>query len=251
MLSLVLKLGRLSDGLYLALYLYHTDRYETALTATDRVKQRLSQPHIMYMYHDNVDIQSYSEAVGGQSMLDKFRKARAFDLALNDKFTYIEELRLEQEVSKINGIPLLHVPPFVAVHMLSVLCHYRLGNRSHYLQALTDLHTLLLYDDGRHIISPDLRDGLLQLDVAHSHGLLPSDQYLQSQRLIHILLLKVSGQYVGYRDLSWQVLGICQHVVGDLHGALQSYQESLRQEPHHRLQTATEYRMGLVKTQLE
>jgi hypothetical protein len=87
-----------------------------------------------------------------------------------------------------------------------VLSHYRLGNRSQYLQSLTDLQTLLLYDDGRYVA------------------------------------LKL-------RDLSWQILGICQHVVGDLHGALHSYQESLRQQ-YHKIQTATENRIMLVERQL-
>ncbi|XP_056013674.1 uncharacterized protein LOC130052531 [Ostrea edulis] len=206
MLGLVSKLGCVSDGLYLALYLYDTGRYQTALTVTDTVKQRLSQPHIMY--HDRVDIQRYSEVVGGQSLLTKYRKAWARNIVFFKDFTFtIEELRLEQEVSNMNGMPNLHLPPFVTVYMLSVLCHYRLGDRSQYIQALTDLHTLLLYDDGSYV--PLLN-----------------------------------------RDLAWQILGICQHVVGDLHGALQSYQESLRQEPKNKIQIATGTRIDLVKSQL-
>jgi hypothetical protein len=173
MLGLVTKLGCVSDGLYLALYLYDTGRYQTALTVTERVKQRLSQPHIMY--YNRVDRQRYSEAVGGQSMVTKYRKVWVRNVVFNKKFTYIDELRLEQEVSNSKGLYNLHLSPFVTVHMLSVLCHYRLGNRSQYLQALTDLHTLLLYDEDRYVP-------------------------------LH------------HRDLSWQILGICQHVVGDLHG---------------------------------
>jgi tetratricopeptide (TPR) repeat protein len=204
MLGLVFKLGCVPDGLYLALYLYDTGRYQTALAITDRVKQKLSQPHIMY--NGNVDRQRYSEAVGGQSMLTKYRKAWVRDVVFDEQFTYIEELRLEQEVSNSMGLPILLLSPFVTVHMLSVLCHYRLGNRTQYLQALTDLHTLLLYDDGRYVP-------------------------------LH------------HRDLAWQILGICQHVVGDLLGALQSYQESLRHAQEHKIQTATEYRISLVSVQ--
>ncbi|XP_048766818.2 uncharacterized protein LOC125673909 [Ostrea edulis] len=206
MLGLVSKLGCVSDGLYLALYLYDTGRYQTALTVTDTVKQKLSQPHILYRC--NVDRQRYSEAVGGQSMLTKFRKAWAKDIVFDKQFTYIDELRLEQGVNKMNGMGIFHVSPFVILHMLYVLCHYRLGNRSQYLQALTDLHTLLLYDDGGYVL-------------------------------------------VLCRDLSWQILGICQHVVGDLHGALQSYQESLRQKPKNKIQIATETRINLLKTQIK
>jgi hypothetical protein len=204
-LGIVAKLGCVSDGLYLALYLYHTSRYKTALMVTDRVKQSLTQPHIVY---GRLCIQSYSEAVGGQSMLTKYRKAWARDIVFFRDFTYIEELRLEQEVCYMNGIDYLFLSPFVTMYMLSVLCHYRLGNRSQYLQALRDLHILLLYDDGRYVRLPN-------------------------------------------RDMAWQILGICQHVVGDLHGALQSYHESLRHEPWDKIQTATEYRIDLANKQLE
>jgi hypothetical protein len=204
MLGLVTKLGCVSDGLYLALYLFDTGRYQTALTVTDRVKQRLLQPHVLSY---TVDRQRYSEAVGGQSLLTKYRKAWVRNVRFDGKFSYIEELRLEQEVSKSKGLLGIFLPPFVAVHMLSVLCHYRQGNRPQYLQALTDLHTLLLYDDGRYVPLP-------------------------------------------FRDISWQILGICQHVVGDLPGALRSYQESLRQLPRHKIQTATETRIDFVSKQL-
>jgi hypothetical protein len=38
--------------------------------------------------------------------------------------------------------------------------------------------------------------------------------------------------------------------VGDLHGALRSYQESLRQEPFHKIQRATEIRIELAQSEL-
>ncbi|XP_062582880.1 uncharacterized protein LOC134244640 [Saccostrea cucullata] len=41
------------------------------------------------------------------------------------------------------------------------------------------------------------------------------------------------------RDISWQILGICQQVTGNPQAALYSYQQSLRQEKHHNIQTAT------------
>ncbi|XP_062612785.1 uncharacterized protein LOC134274520, partial [Saccostrea cucullata] len=49
-----------------------------------------------------------------------------------------------------------------------------------------------------------------------------------------------------YRDISWQILGICQQVTGDLQAALYSYQQSLRQEPHNKIQTTTEMRIQRV-----
>ncbi|XP_062572651.1 uncharacterized protein LOC134234591 [Saccostrea cucullata] len=45
------------------------------------------------------------------------------------------------------------------------------------------------------------------------------------------------------RGISWQILGICQQVTGNLQAALYSYQQSLRQVPYNHIQTATHMRM--------
>ncbi|XP_062572667.1 uncharacterized protein LOC134234604 [Saccostrea cucullata] len=46
-----------------------------------------------------------------------------------------------------------------------------------------------------------------------------------------------------FRDISWQILGICQQVTGNLQAALYSYQQSLKQEQYHYIQTATQMRI--------
>ncbi|XP_052697279.1 uncharacterized protein LOC128175567 [Crassostrea angulata] len=46
-----------------------------------------------------------------------------------------------------------------------------------------------------------------------------------------------------YGDISWEILGICQQITGNLQAALYSYQQSLTQYPHHRIQTATQKRI--------
>lgn len=53
------------------------------------------------------------------------------------------------------------------------------------------------------------------------------------------------GHYVHVimRDISWQILGICQQMTGDLHAAIISYFQSLTQMNHHRIQTTTLMRM--------
>nr|XP_011415117.1 uncharacterized protein LOC105319315 [Crassostrea gigas] len=48
---------------------------------------------------------------------------------------------------------------------------------------------------------------------------------------------------VELRDISWEILGICQQISGNLHAALYSYQQSLRQYPSHKIQTATRQRI--------
>ncbi|XP_062582351.1 uncharacterized protein LOC134244092 [Saccostrea cucullata] len=206
MLKMAAILGPVSDLLYLALYYYRTERYDKTLHITCITKERLSQTCIMY--NETVDRQKYNEAVGNLSLSRRMKIAWVNDVRLLKTIPFLEELCIEQFVSQHNGETLLIVSPFVVVEMLSVLSHHRLGNRTQCLQSLTDLQTLLLYDDGRY--AP-----------------------------------------LFTRDLSWQILGICQHAVGDLQGALESFEESLKQEPYHKIKEATDFRIECVKQQIQ
>ncbi|XP_062598242.1 uncharacterized protein LOC134259661 [Saccostrea cucullata] len=51
---------------------------------------------------------------------------------------------------------------------------------------------------------------------------------------------------IDLRDISWQILGICQQVTGNPQAALYSYEQSLRQAPFYNIQTATEMRIQRV-----
>ncbi|XP_022304301.2 uncharacterized protein LOC111112842 isoform X2 [Crassostrea virginica] len=46
-----------------------------------------------------------------------------------------------------------------------------------------------------------------------------------------------------YRDISWEILGICQQMTGNHQAALYSYKQSLEQFPFHGIQTATQRRI--------
>ena len=46
-----------------------------------------------------------------------------------------------------------------------------------------------------------------------------------------------------HRDVSWEILGICQQITGNHRAAYQSYQRSLEQIPFHKIQSATVGRM--------
>ncbi|XP_061166169.1 uncharacterized protein LOC133175069 [Saccostrea echinata] len=61
------------------------------------------------------------------------------------------------------------------------------------------------------------------------------------QTLLHI----DQGQLIPlhYRDISWQILGICQQMTGNLQAALYSYQQSLRQIPFNKIQAAVQMRI--------
>ncbi|XP_052710053.1 uncharacterized protein LOC128184554 [Crassostrea angulata] len=49
--------------------------------------------------------------------------------------------------------------------------------------------------------------------------------------------------HVHLRDISWEILGICQQITGNLQAALYSYQQSLGQDPFNEIQTATRQRI--------
>lgn len=99
-------------------------------------------------------------------------------------------------------------------------------------------------------ISPFVLVNMLNVLCYHYSG--NRYQSLKSLRFLQSLLHN-DGNWkrvdIFTRDISWQILGICQHVVGGLHGAIESYQASLRQRPTHRIQRATIYRIAIAVNQ--
>ncbi|XP_052701244.1 uncharacterized protein LOC128178224 [Crassostrea angulata] len=62
---------------------------------------------------------------------------------------------------------------------------------------------------------------------------------------LQVLVHHDQGQYVDddLRDISWEILGICQQMTGNFQAALYSYQQSLRQYQFNKIQTATTERI--------
>ncbi|XP_052691133.1 uncharacterized protein LOC128169002 [Crassostrea angulata] len=62
---------------------------------------------------------------------------------------------------------------------------------------------------------------------------------------LQVLVHHDQGMYIYdlSRDISWEILGICQQITGNLQAALYSYQQSLTQHPMNRIQTATQRRI--------
>nr|XP_034323939.1 uncharacterized protein LOC117688936 [Crassostrea gigas] len=62
---------------------------------------------------------------------------------------------------------------------------------------------------------------------------------------LQVLVHHDQGMYVPdvYRDISWEILGICQQIKGNLQAALYSYQQSLTQYPINGIQSATQKRI--------
>lgn len=126
-----------------------------------------------------------------------------------------------------------------------------LYNNVHFIQEL-DIEQKVSYDSGTPIlyISPFVLANILCMLSNYKLGNM--SQCLESLTNVQTLLLYDGGKYVPLhiRDLSWQILGISQHVVGDLKGALESYLRSLRQDPFHKIQNATKYRIAIALNQL-
>lgn len=100
----------------------------------------------------------------------------------------------------------------------------------------------LEYEENQKRLFIPARVLLYMLSVLSYHRLGYTFKCLQSLADLRTFLLYDNKEM---KAISWQILGICQHVVGDLHGALLSYQESLRQE-----RRITSIRIGCVLQQL-
>lgn len=202
MLLLSSRIGPLSYLLYLCIYYYRTGRYNKVLRITRLCQTRFSQPFVMI--DDVVDRQGYVDSVGNFSLGKRMNRAWIDSIYINCQLMYLAEFYEEQRVRRKHGRYLMFISPFVLVHMLCGLSHYKLGNMSQSLKSMTDLRTLLLTDDGTTI----------PLEV---------------------------------RDMSWQLLGILQRIVGDDDGALQSFLESMRQIPTHQIRKLSEIKIERIR----
>nr|XP_022298618.1 uncharacterized protein LOC111107630 [Crassostrea virginica] len=197
MLKLAAKFGSVSDLLYIAMYFYQTSRHREALSVLEMTKVKFAQPGLMYKGH--VHPERYTEAVGGRSWSYKMRHAVAYDIILYNDICYIYEFTPEQQSSSLNHKKVLHIPPYVLLHMLEFLC----------CRHVDPMRAQAALDD-------------LQVLVHHDQGL-----------LVHFVL----------RDISWEILGICQQMTGDHQAALYSYRQSLRQYPYQKIDSATRHRI--------
>lgn len=148
MLKLAGRLGVVSDFLYLALHYYRTGRYKKALWVTSLVTFKLAQPNLLYTA---VDREQYNKFVAGWSLSRRMMNIWAETVVLHNSVNYIEELKLERNVSGANGRDVLFIPPLVLADMLGVLCNYKLGDISQGVKSLTHLLVLLVEDEGIYV----------------------------------------------------------------------------------------------------
>lgn len=151
------------------------------------------------------NIHHYTRALGGLSLSSKYKKAIIRCIVLRYECSYINELVLEQKTNII------------------------MDN----------------FNDGELEISPLVM--LLMLLILNFHKLddsTKSDYYIQT---LKTLLFSDDVEYISQfpKDLSWQILGICQQTCGYHEESLDSFLRSLMEKPSHRIRPATYLRMLL------
>lgn len=159
-----------------------------------------------YSFFFSTNIHHYIRALGGLSLSSKYKRAIIRGIVLRYECSYISELVLEQK---------------------------------------TDINMGILYCEGELKISPLVM--LLMLLILNYHKLddsTKSDYYIQS---LKTLLFSDDEEYISHfpKDLSWQILGICQQTCGYHGESLDSFLRSLKEKPSHRIRPATYLRMLL------
>lgn len=97
-------------------------------------------------------------------------------------------------------------------------------------------------------ISPYIMTLMMLIVCNHDN----SQKQQEVLRELYILVHNEDERYIdkSLRDISWQILGICQQICGDHRGALRSYQESLKQEPYNGIQEASYRRIQDARSRI-
>ena len=105
MIKLAVKIGCVSQILYLAIHYYRNCQYEESLRCLQRAGGRMSKPYVIYRYYLNEEM--YRRAMAGVSLSDRIRKCFIFDIGFYHRYVYIDELVPEQEANKADSSGLL------------------------------------------------------------------------------------------------------------------------------------------------
>lgn len=199
-------IGGMAEHLYLAMFYYGNGQYEKS----ERCTQKAS-PY-------PVEVKSFNAMM---------RKCIIYNINLGIADTFFSELVIEQKANKeISGKSgELFIPYDVMLHMMLILNYHKLGDTVMSQQSLQDLHTLL-HRGKRSYVPTVFRE-------------------IYPNFYARMRMFDNPYDYEMYADISWQILGICQHICGDYLGALNSYQRSLEPKSFHRIHRATYLRMLL------
>ncbi|XP_062575192.1 uncharacterized protein LOC134237108 [Saccostrea cucullata] len=199
MLKLAFKFGCISDMLYIAMFYYKTLRYKKVLSVLEMTKVKLAQPYVIHVHN----LSKNMDAVW--YMLHQSLGGQSW--STNMRHAVAWDIELDNQVCYINEL--------VPEQQSGLQC----GTPGLIIPSYVFIHMLeiLCY---RHVDPVRAQTALYDLQVLVHH-----DQ----------------GKYINVqlRDISWQILGICQQVTGNHRAALHSYQQSLDQMPYHNIKTAT------------
>ena len=132
-----------------------------------------------------------------------------------------------------------------------LICDIRLHREDIYIDELVPEQEVNKEDGSGLLFIPPLVM-LYMLFVINYHRLGDTVRSQRSLQDLHTLLLSDDGTRVPdqLRDISWQILGICQQTCGDYVGALTSFLCSLRQSPQQWIQKATMLRLLIINYKL-
>ena len=145
MMKLAVKIGYVSQIVYLAIHYHRYCQYEMSLQCLRKAQDRMSKPYVVC--RKNVNEEMYRCSMAGVTFSYRMRKCLTCDICFYKEYVYIDELVPEQQANKADSFDLLSIPPLVMLHILFVLNNHRLGDTVSSQQSLQDLHTLMLYDD--------------------------------------------------------------------------------------------------------
>ncbi|XP_056016726.1 uncharacterized protein LOC125673588 [Ostrea edulis] len=121
----------------------------------------------------------------------------------------------------------------------AVACNIKLNNRIIYINELMTEQSFSLQNHFPHMIIPPLVVLHMLEFLCYRH--IDTMRAQTALNDLQVLVHHDQGLYVAVhlRDISWQILGICQQISGNLQAALYSFQQSLGQYPFHKIQSAT------------
>ena len=107
-MKLAVKIGCVSEIVYLAMYYYKNCQYVELLNCLPKAKRRLSRPYVVH--YRLTDEEKYIRSMKGVSLCDKMNKCCICDIILCDKYLYTDALVTEQIANKADGNAFLSIP---------------------------------------------------------------------------------------------------------------------------------------------
>lgn len=120
MLKIVFSIGFVFNLIFLVMYWYKIFRYEKVLVLLEKVKVKLICFYILYCLY--VDDRWYLYVFSDQILFLKMREVVIWNIEFYNFIFYIQELRLEQVVSKEENLVIFNILFVVMVLFFQYFC---------------------------------------------------------------------------------------------------------------------------------